>query len=536
MNKSIIIFVAAFFLFSLFSCYEDKGDYDYDWKTGARIIPMRDTTVKRGDTLYYTPNVREVVLHGQNTDTLSWAQIDPDNYEYAWIRVRAADGRRDTLSRKFDFGEPVTLSGGEYRVEFFVTSKQTGVADIAFFTLTVTNNYRSGMLFLTEEEGETSELNMFANTVDGREIWERNMLASGDFPYKDGKPLGVMYQQFHLTNAGPKKIWVLTEDGLGWLHYENLRWAEGQDLGTVPGGAPDLKFAGLRFYRIENAASGLYAFYTENGGARMIGNASSLEPDIAFLGSASESNRIRISPMAVSYQGIAGSMHRMTVLVNDETHSQLLGFNAHSMNQNAMDRFCHRLPATGSAIGMEALHLQSVEPNRRMYAVMKDRAGTYWRFAFQGARMVGNSNKYSPGFTDSLELVGTAALGTINHFFLQPKSGIVYCIMADNSMRYYHEASKEWRVVEITDPDGVLETGMPAPANWDPVRIIQTDWIDSGQFPWAGQDVALFVTYSEEHGGNFYALKFNRDNGADVKLTKTIADVGNVKSMSYFIP
>ncbi|MDR1755842.1 MAG: hypothetical protein LBR65_02645 [Culturomica sp.] len=532
MNKLAILFIAAC---CLFSCYEDKGNYDYDWQNAALINTLRDTTVKRGDTLYLAPDIVEVVMGQEGAEVILAAEpFNPDNYEYAWILVRGS--RRDTLSRKIDFAEPVLLAGVSepYRIELFVINKKTGVAAIDFFSLTVVNNYKSGMLFLVENEGQTSELNMFANTADDREVWEKGMLASGDFRFRGGKPISVMYQQYW----GAKRLWVMTDEGTGWLDSQSLTWDSTRVLGRlIPGNTTD-RFTDMRPFRT-GTTSTLYGFFTENGGLRMIGRAGIVEQNIAFLGNASEQNRIRISSQAaLAYytDGLGVSnLDRLVLLLCDETHSQLVGFNAYT-NSTYMESACRLLPEKGSAIGMKAIHLQGMMPDNMYYAVMKDPAGQYWRFAFTRAKSTGDVNINIPIFQDSVELKGTAALGTIDHFFLQPNKGIVYCITADNRMHYYHDAAQEWRGVTITDPDGVLEAGVPAPANWDPVRIIRTDRFDPGQFPWAGQNVALFVTYSEANGGNFYALRFNQNDGADVRLAKTIADVGNVKSISYYIP
>lgn len=141
------------FVIGISSCYEDKGNYDYDALFEITIDSIRESYNSYAliDTLRIHP------------------EISPANseYEYWWgiyeTNVQGYAPQLDTLYYTRDLEMPMTLSPGTYSLVFCAKEKSTGIAALTRADLTVVTTLSKGWYVLRSQGGYT-DLDLFTET------------------------------------------------------------------------------------------------------------------------------------------------------------------------------------------------------------------------------------------------------------------------------------------------------------------------------------------------------------------------------------
>ncbi|MGX5819453.1 PKD-like family lipoprotein [Chitinophaga lutea] len=131
----------------------------------------------------------------------------------------------DTLSKSRDLAVPVTMSPGNYTLVFRITDKTTGVFYKTLTTLSVVNDYTTGLLVLTETGGEAGL--HFLNTVSGKFI--EDAYGKGNGGEDAGKaPVCVAYHP--QASAMPAEILMLCADERGGVVINPVTFKKERDI------------------------------------------------------------------------------------------------------------------------------------------------------------------------------------------------------------------------------------------------------------------------------------------------------------------
>lgn len=163
--KRIHIFWFLSFLLTgmLYSCFEDKGNYDYNYAPEVIVQgnegQLRDTIIKRGQRLTIIPDLQMLITNdGEHKDTITF---DGERFEYLWrVYGRLTTDYSGILatSRNLDTIIDLPLSNNPYQVIYSVTDKETNVAWNFKFNLRVENRYENAWLFLVEDDNQMVDL------------------------------------------------------------------------------------------------------------------------------------------------------------------------------------------------------------------------------------------------------------------------------------------------------------------------------------------------------------------------------------------
>ncbi|MCC8173115.1 MAG: hypothetical protein LIO65_01600 [Odoribacter sp.] len=211
-NYTIFLIFLFSLVISLQSCYEDKGNYTYDWVEEVIITNLKDTVIGWGDTLSVKPSIKKTVF-SQISDT---TEINPEDYEYVWYTYDNNNNKKVTLSNKQYLNDTIYLPvrNTDYLVNYEVTEKATGVTWNGVFKLRVINLFQNGFLFLTEDEDKNVELEIYGKDAEGVEHLRKRILYTAGFPFRSGGANCVFYFS-NIRNLS--RIWIATGEGTGWL-------------------------------------------------------------------------------------------------------------------------------------------------------------------------------------------------------------------------------------------------------------------------------------------------------------------------------
>lgn len=200
----------------LFSCYDDKGSYDYHEINEISIANWPDNgyTYLYLDTLRITPQVG--VYDTTSSEPYIAFTLDdgnPDRYEYIWEVEETNVSYTETAYRGVVGTErnlvlPLTLNVGTYRLYFKIRDTETGILWFSETTLNVQSSTDVGYLVLGEKEDGNVGLDMISFAA-GDTLILTNLLDQSNLPALQG-PLRIIYTGYYIRNC---YVWMSTESG-----------------------------------------------------------------------------------------------------------------------------------------------------------------------------------------------------------------------------------------------------------------------------------------------------------------------------------
>ena len=210
----------------LSSCYDDKGNYDYEEINRVEISGINEnqpyTKIAFVDTLRLEPTIQST--------------LDPKNeYEYEWKLIPAGidfkdveEGEDFIVSKENKLEMPITLKAGRYDGYYIVKDKNTGVDWMKKFSLLVKTLTGEGWLVLCDDEGD-SRMDIIFNVDKENDIVAKNTWENKTF--QTGKPEKIMYNyNLHRTRTllvSEKGTFDLDKQDLHVGEDNNLRWSFG---------------------------------------------------------------------------------------------------------------------------------------------------------------------------------------------------------------------------------------------------------------------------------------------------------------------
>lgn len=272
-NGLCLIFVLVVFT----SCYDDKGNYDYQAISKANVTDLEENYVRIAyqDTLHIEPRV---------TSTAS-----NEKFAFLWTLNpkynNSASGKieTDTIGRERILDFPVDLKKGNYDIILKITDTGTGLEQYFTTSLEVTSAYSTGYYVLkdmggyTELDGHLPDGSVGENLLEkslGRRISEKpTSLGVNSIYYYFDNNTGTYASATTLNICAGKEIEILNLADLTEIYSHSSMF-----MGDVPDEIPLYMSRGLYSanylsskgcyftYQSGGEANGLFAFPAESCG------------------------------------------------------------------------------------------------------------------------------------------------------------------------------------------------------------------------------------------------------------------------------
>lgn len=233
MKRFYMIILTLLTVIGLGSCYEDKGNYDYDWVASAQVLNFEESyTYTVGDAMTLRPDLVFQKQDGMEIHVAAEDRFDDTEYEYYWIAIRYDNNQqrffRDTIGRERNLNYIVNLPAEKYLVEYHVYNKEHDLRWISKFDLKVTLSAPEGWLLLEDKDG-IAELSIYAVMGDGSLRMVHNVLSASGIPedmLAGPRQVFATYQ----NNKG-SGVWILTDQFTGYLDVKaRHQWTSMQNL------------------------------------------------------------------------------------------------------------------------------------------------------------------------------------------------------------------------------------------------------------------------------------------------------------------
>ena len=374
-----IFYLLFVFLLLLQSCYEDKGNYDYQ--------PVSRLEVSRGENSesYYRVMMGSEI---QITPDIQLNGVAEENLQYEWqVFSKSENMEGKLLSTEQNLNAAIVERPGDYNIRFKVTDTATGLSSYLTYELQVTDGLSMAFLLLcrvpnTADEYDISAANEYAtignivrnvySEVNGSTIKNATGLSyvtcarkKTDFLYLFKQHGGETLSSFDLAYQG---------DATDWFFEVPSDLSPTAMMGETYNGSHFLIVSNGGVYYIE----GKYTPYK----ARL-----RLELN--------DGTNYQVAP---GYASLANFGEYKNYIFWDKTHHRFIQWNSYAREMQTIDAIENVFDP--SQIGdMEPLFLVGGTTNR-CYCFMKDKAGNVHLYTFRNA-----SNSYSNVVTEPLEHV-----------------------------------------------------------------------------------------------------------------------------------
>lgn len=212
MNKYIIQmqFVAIALIVFLFSCSEDKGNYDY--------IELNDIEFLEIDEFYAVEQMSKLSISPKLEFNL---KEDEDAFEYLWYMYTTYHkDAADTLSFERNLNTEIESAPGNYTAVYKITDKTTGVFYTYEFEVLVTGVFTNGLFVLSEIDNKA---NVAMINLSGK-VYE-DVYYNMNKKYAGENPVGIK----HVKNRYENSILILCQDKEGGVNIDPYSLT---DIGT----------------------------------------------------------------------------------------------------------------------------------------------------------------------------------------------------------------------------------------------------------------------------------------------------------------
>lgn len=433
-----IRFIFIMLLLALYSCFEDKGSYDYNRVAALTIGNVEETysMIANIDTLILTP----VVVSSAEGEI---SPSDP-NYEYRYqISVsRKVDGVTvfwtDIETDGPNLHQVVNVKAGAYKLWLTVTDKRTGIfADHVADLVLATPTTEGWMLLGTDGADGRTRMDMISVISATRSQVATDILASRGLP-EDTR--GAYCIGFY-PNAGlltMDRIFVMTDNGTFTLDKDKLETSEVSTINYTDFANVDELQAPVAVWAF-TGASGANMVVTTEGNAYAMGAKTSGGPrflDKINTSVASTPAEYQLAPF-VGYDATRPTPNKSVAVLYDVTNMRFMGW--YSGTNSGMTTFPLKNPASGqlfdftnSAASVKRLiWLGPSAFMRRAYAVLENKNGTV---DIAGIAMQSNSftqNVFYPGVEATATNISQATL-----FAFSPEYPVVYYAVGSEVYTY----------------------------------------------------------------------------------------------------
>ena len=516
---NLLLIFCLFLTGILSSCYEDQGNYDYDWVPEVTLNKgtggFRDTTIMRGQRLTVVPDLKMLLTSKDETsqDTVAFR---PEEFSYKWTAYLHSISTEPTVlavTQNLDTIINLPLQSEVYRIVYSVTEKASEVTWNFSFNLRVEARYSNAWLFLTEDDDRQVDLVLYGNELGNQSenpwVFEENILERSGFPYR-GKGAKFIYYA-----SNESRIYVGTGESAGWIGKNDLQWNDKQLLRFQMASATAVDYT---FENIIKTSCWHYIATDGNiyprGNTDVVMSAYNILPPSMNVSGKYET--VKLAPF------IGGGPTSGRVLVFDETNNRMLVY-------------------SGSG-GNPALNAQSLSGNNRLLNHKLYYMSYYvpdYAYVLVIAKDLGN-NKYYKYIYYNNELVTKETTEIINGSLLDVTDGTL-----DRTKQYvcdYNKGNfymahgnklyvlKENTLQEVTvlDPDNKLGSSFNG---FDPICLLTRYTEISSTRSYIM--IATYVTGTED-SGKIYYLEPNSTAPWELTIKTYYENMDRVKGISRF--
>lgn len=490
----------------LFSCYEDEGNYDYNWIPEVDIqFTFTDTAVGVGQQLYVEPILSQIIDNGKGGTDVSHMN-NLEDFSFRWSAWTSGMTNFELSNKQvLDTTIQLPIRSQSYRVACEAIHK-TGVVYRGFFNLRVVNRFTDGYIIMTEDEDNMADIEIYGREPNGEFTMQRNVLLNSGFPYLKGP----QFAKFHAASIN-KRIWVSTVEGFGYLDMNTYSYPIKEDGGEPQSGwlmMMGQREEGFYFKHMVDPVAGVFLFMGNDGGAYMLNNNMLIFPSIGTIPPAISPNgqyeNIEI------YPALAGSLN--SYYVWDNTYNRMLLFASGSTETTLT--YLKKLPEDQAFSGWKMITMSNYSSSQ-LLALMKNPEGryTYINFAYNTESQAW---QYNPQYTKEWD--------NTNGLFDRSEHAIFTC-HSTNSFYYFSVGNK---LYVYREGRGCVEVNVPG-VNFD--NIVLLTRFDTHE---ELMGKVIVATYEENKGGNVYVLDPDLSEPVNLTLHRHIAETGKVKSISYF--
>lgn len=328
------------------SCYDDQGNYDYNWITEVEVDKLPDRVEVVGDILNIQPTLTFINKEEKQSTT--------EDYSYLWIAVTR--NSRDTIGRELNLNYRITLAPGTYQVEFQACDLHNDVSWMQKFSLKVMVELPEGWLFL-QDKADQAELAFYARMNDGKMKLKEDMLHVAGIPEAQLEgPRQVFYMNSSMLQG--VGIWTVTDKMAGYLDNDNgYLWNSSQLLRNYVTNSVDESFT---VDKIMSDGSWYQKFMFSQGGKEIW---FSRYAYLVFTNSPCvfKNEAFEVAPYVLGQQNAESS------LFFDRTHKCFMGFRVGSASWYQLQGF---------PIGKDLIYMEGIGEmtNRQGFILLKDDA------------------------------------------------------------------------------------------------------------------------------------------------------------------
>lgn len=478
------------------SCYEDKGNYDYDWIQDVEVTgEFKDTTVQQGTLFRLEPGPVRATAEGTKA-------IDPDDFTYSW---KAFWGYNESmlLSTNPILNDTIWLPiGVTYQINYKVTEKATGVSWLKRFHMKVVQNYTSGLMMMTEDDNGKVELEIYAENTKGDKIHETGFMARSGFPYRGG---GANFVATTSCGTGTKPyryLWVSTGEGMGWLQLPDFSWEEKQMLRMLMVKQEPVSYT---LCNIGQFHANIGFGFTQDGNVHPLNNNNLVYSDIAYA----NMQKFKAAPWLGGYNNAA--------LLFDTDRKRFVVFTSGVYGWQFPSNTCLDV-ADDVAFEGSTLYYMSIVKDKETIAVLKDKDGKYWKCNIKMAgttvkpQLVVDKFELSPDIA-MLETAETKAVDYVYKKIYFTSGQKLYCYRDGSGI----DACREVNLLkdgQKLNPDEVVSVIVVPNVFW--TNITENVYV---------------TTYNAEHKGRVYVTKPDPAEPMNLVVQEVIETEGRVKSI-----
>lgn len=515
MKYIIRIFMSAIgFTALLPSCIEDKGNYDYNW---VQSLELRIPEIEPSDSIVVTnASLLQLTPVFYDTNTGEAVTVDYDDYVFTWDALpynRIYESDKVHLSDEYNLNANIVLPiQAEYHtVTVRAVNTATTQVYIKTFHLRVTGLFESAYFFLTEDSERNVEMDIYGWTPEGEEIVLQNYFGILGLTQMGGGANAITFDKYR------NSIFFATGDYFSWLDSPSFEHYEVSTIETILVPTTQHTFdAMIRLggTGVESTSKNIICFGAD-GSVHDLCNLFSMTINYANI----NGEPTVLSPMVAGYQPQMASVYW------SQTHKTLCWADLQSTGSAQPPTSVIAIDA-GTGTALEDCVYMGGSTDREMITVVRDVTGEYWRVDLLSDLEISININFIAKIADNSprRLVGTAQLGTIDHWINSHARGYIYAIAGGTIYSYVESqagdvADPGWTAATITDSNNV------------PVTI--TDPISFTHFENDGRSCMYVFTYSAASGGTLYMLR-PRSVGTDLELVDRITGLGNAKKMCYW--
>lgn len=517
--KRIHIFGFLSFLLTgmLYSCFEDKGNYDYNYAPEVIVQgnegQLRDTIVKRGQRLTIIPDLQMLITNdGEHKDTVAF---ESERFEYLWrVYGRLTTDYNGILAttRNLDTIIDLPLSNNPYQVIYSVTDKETNVAWNFKFNLRVENRYENAWLFLVEDDNQMVDLTLYGKEVDNESenpwVWEEGVLSRSGFPYLGGGAKFVYYK------SNTSSIYVGTGEATGWIPKNELEWTDRYLVRLQMASMQPIDYT---FEGIEHAST--WNFIGTAGDIYPMGNTGVIMEAVNILPpSVSGTGQYETVKLAPFVGGL-----KLVKLLFDETNNRMMYCNISTGNPTGNARL---LPET-AAISNHKLYFMQIYSSGNATVITKNlNDGKFYKYIYD------TYASPTPAIIETTEITNGNLLEETEGILERTKQ---YVCEYTNGTFYMTDGNKVYCLrnntleeVTVLDPDNLLGETFNG---FDPVCLM-TRYTDIE----STRGYIMVATYNTgtAKSGKVYFLEPNSTEPLQLTVRDYYKDMDRVKSISRF--